>query len=127
MHYFVFENSIALSALAAVVAAVAYSAASFDFRTVSFRFASVQNSFVPVAAAVAFAVVASFHFGGVQTHHDSAVVAVQYFFALVAGEVHFACLFPGYVDSHFDVVQCSFVPVADVGPAGHVSSAFACV
>jgi len=112
IHYSVFAHSIAFSVPVAVVVAAASSAAFFDFHTVSFRFVSGQNSFAPVAA-VAFPAVVSFRSDGVQTHYGFAVVAVQYFFALVACGSHFACSFPGYAQIDFDAVQYFLAVAAD--------------
>ena len=123
IHYSAFVHSIVFSVLAAVVVAVASSAAFFDSHTVSFRFVSGQNSFAP-AADVAFPVVASFRSDGVQTHYGFAVVAAQYFFALVACGSHFACLFPGYAQIDFGAQY--FAVVAGECPA-NVSFHFACV
>jgi hypothetical protein len=114
---------IVFSALAAAVVAVASSAAFFDSGSVSFRFASGQNSFDPVAD-VAFPVAASFRSDAVEIHYGFAVVAAQYSFALVACGSHFDS-FAGCAQIDFDA-QYFFAVAARECPAD-VSSHFACV
>lgn len=110
-HYSVFAHSTALPVLAVVVAAVACSAAFFDFHTVSFHFAAGQNSFGPVADA-ALPVVASFRFDGVQRHRGFAVAVVGYFFAPVACASRSVYSFPGRdAQIDFDVAHYLFAVV----------------